>query len=256
MKIAVAGGTGMVGSHVVDIARTRGHEVVGLSRSTGIDLMTADGLADALVSTDVVIDVTSVETRKGEDSAEFFGTITRNLLAAEVAAGTPHHVALGIVGTDVAREGYYAGKLVQEQLVEGGPVPWSILRATQFHEFAQQIHGAVTVGPFVLVPVMRSETVSAREVAARLVELAESPPVGRATDLGGPSTHRMVDLVRAYARRAGDRRPVVAVPLPGRLGKALRNGSLVTSPDADHGQVSFEQWLESVPSGAGLSRWS
>lgn len=251
MKIAVAGGTGMVGQHVVEVARSRGHEVVVLSRSEGVDLVTGDGLATALTGVDVVVDVASTRTQKAAESEAFFGTVTRHLLAAEQDAGVGHHVALGIVGTDLAPDGYYAGKLLQERLVTEGPVPWTILRATQFHEFAQQIHGAVTLGPLILVPVMRSEPVAAREVGERLVDLAEAGPSGRATDLGGPHERRMVDMVRAYGRRVGDRRPVVAVPLPGVLGRGMRDGSLVTRDGADHGRTTFDAWLATVSSGRG-----
>ena len=233
----------MVGQHVVAVARERGHDVIVLSRAEGVDLLSADGLAEALAGVEAVVDVVSTSTQSSSKSKEFFGTVTRNLLAAEQAAGVGHHVALGIVGTDLARGGYYAGKLLQEQLVEAGPVPWTILRATQFHEFAQQLHGQVTAGPLILVPIMRSEPVLAREVAERLVDLATASPAGRATDLGGPDVYRMVDMVRLYGRRVGDRRKVLAVPLPGALGRAMRNGSLVTTPDADHGTVTFDQWL-------------
>lgn len=246
MKIAVAGGTGMVGRHVVDVARERGHAVVVLARATGVDLTTGDGLESALAGIDAVVDVTSTATQDAQESRAFFDAVTRRLLAAGERAGVAHHVMLGIVGSDRAAGGYYVGKVHQEQLVESGAVPWTILRATQFHEFAQQLHGQVTVGPLVLVPVMRSEPVAAREVAERLVTLAAGGPLGRARDLGGPDVRRMVDMVRAYARRAGDRRPVLALPLPGPLGRGMRDGSLLTRDGADHGTTSFETWLSSV----------
>lgn len=250
MKIAVAGGTGMVGQHVVDVAREQGHDVVVLSRRTGVDLTTGDCLDDAMAGVAAVIDVTSVETQSAKVSREFFGTVTRRLLAAEQGAGVGHHVALSIVGIDRAPGGYYAGKVLQEQLVGAGGVPWTILRATQFHEFASQIHGAVSLGPVTLVPTMRSEPIAAREVAERLVELASSGPAGRVTDLGGPEERRMADMVRAYAQRIGDRRRVVQVPLPGVLGKGMRKGWLITDPAADHGTTTFDAWLATVDPGA------
>lgn len=246
MKIAVAGGTGMVGHHVVEVAHERGHETVVLSRSTGVDLLAGTGIAEALAGVDAVVDVASVQTQNADESREFFGTVTRHLLAAEKEAGVGHHVALSIVGVDLAPGGYYAGKVLQEELVAAGDVPWTVLRATQFHEFASQIHGAVTVGPLVLVPVMRSEPVAAREVAERLVELAAGKPSGRVADLGGPQERRMADMVRAYARRIGDRRRVLQVPLPGTLGKGMRNGSLITRAGADHGTTTFDVWLATV----------
>lgn len=238
----------MVGRHVVDVAREEGHEVVVLSRAAGVDLTRGEGLDVALAGVDVVVDVTSTATQDAQESRRFFDAVTRHLLAAEERAGVGHHVALGIVGSDRATGGYYVGKVHQERLVEAGPVPWTILRATQFHEFAQQLHGQVTIGPFVLVPVMRSEPVAAREVAERLVALAVGRPTGRATDLGGPDVRRMVDMVRAYARQVGDRRRVLAVPLPGPLGRGMRDGSLLTRAGADHGTTGFEAWLSTVGS--------
>ena len=246
MRIAVAGGTGMVGQHVVEVARERGHDVTVLSRRAGVDLLTSAGLVEALRGVDVVVDVTSVQTQKTQESEAFFGTVTRHLLEAEADAGVGHHVALSIVGIDAAPTGYYAGKVLQEELVAAGPVPWTVLRATQFHEFAQQIHGGFTLGPLVLVPVMRSQPVAAREVGERLVERAEQGPVGRTTDLGGPETFRMVDLVRRYAAAIGDGRRVVSLPLPGRFGRAMRDGSLVPGATADHGTQTFEEWLATV----------
>jgi len=246
MKIAVAGGTGVVGHHVVDLAREAGHEAVVLARSTGVDLVAGAGVAEALHGVAAVVDVASVQTQDARRSREFFGTVTRNLLAAEQEAGVGHHVALSIVGIDRAPGGYYAGKVLQEELVSAGGVPWTVLRATQFHEFASQIHGAVALGPITLVPTMRSEPIAAREVAERLVELASSGPAGRVADLGGPQERRMADMVRAYAQRIGDRRRVVQVPLPGILGQGMRKGWLITGPDADHGTTTFDEWLSTV----------
>jgi uncharacterized protein YbjT (DUF2867 family) len=243
MKIAVAGGTGVVGTHVVEVARQSGYEVVVLSRSNGTDLTTGAGLVDALAGVDAVVDVTSVFTLDATASRDFFGAVTRHLLQAEVEAGVGHHLALSIVGVDRAPHGYYAGKALQEELVAAGPVPWTLLRATQFHEFSSQVHGGTTIGPVVVVPRMRSETVAARDVAERIVQLVGSGPAGRVADLGGPAIAWMGSLSRAWARATGDRRPVLAVPLPGRLGRAMRDGTLVTGPGADHGSTTFQEWL-------------
>lgn len=246
MRIAIAGATGTVGAHVTAVARERGHEVVALSRADGVDLVTGTGLD--LSGVDAVIDVASTSTMKAEESRAFFGAVTRTLVAAEQAAGVQHHVALSIVGIDDSGYGYYEGKELQEQLVREGPVPWTILRATQFHEFAGQVHGQVIVGPLVLVPVMRSQPIAAREVAERLVTLAEGTPAGRVADLGGPREESMARLVRLWARHRGDRRPVVAVPLPGRGGRSMRDGSLLPEAGTDRGVVTFEEWLGSTSS--------
>ncbi|WP_432512103.1 SDR family oxidoreductase [Kineococcus sp. SYSU DK001] len=247
MKIAVAGGTGTVGRHVVDVAAARGHATVVLSRSCGVDLRHGAGLAAALTGVDVVVDATGVSTQAAERSREFFRAVTTHLLRAEREAGVGHHVVLSIVGVDRAPHGYYAGKALQEELVRAGGVPWTLLRTTQFHEFARQVLGQVRVGPLDLVPVMRSQPVAAREVAERLVDLAEAPPAGPARDLAGPQELRLVDMVRAYARATGRRGPVLAVPLPGAFGRALRDGTLIPGGDVDHGRQSFAQWLTTAP---------
>ncbi|MTD14729.1 NAD(P)H-binding protein [Nakamurella sp. YIM 132087] len=251
MRIAVAGGNGAVGTHVVEVLHEQGHEAVVLSRHAGIDLTSDDAsaatrLAEQLAGTDAVVDVLSVQTRSAKGSETFFRTTTSHLLAAEQAAGVGHHVALSIVGVGQAPYGYYAGKVTQEKLVEAGPVPWTILRATQFHEFATQIYGQITVGPLMLIPAMRSQPVAAREVAQRLVELAIGAPAGRVPDLGGPREERMVDMVRRYARTQHRRGPILQVPLPGGLGKAMRDGTLVPHGPTDHGVQTYQEWLAAL----------
>jgi uncharacterized protein YbjT (DUF2867 family) len=243
MKIAVAGGTGTVGRYVVDAIRAHGHEALVLSRSTGVDLVRPGGVAEALAGVDAVIDVTSVQTQSAATSVAFFETVTRNLLAAETAAGVAHHVALGIIGSDISPLGYYAGKVRQERLVEGSSVPWTILRASQFHEFAGQIYGVARVGPVVLVPAMLSQPIAAREVAARLVDLALADPGGRVAELAGPRVERMARMTRRWARATHHPGPVVQVPLPGGAGRAMRNGSLLPGPRAQLGVQTFDDWL-------------
>ena len=246
MRIAVAGGTGTVGRHVVAVARERGHDVVILSRSTGVDLMTGSGLARAIDGTAAVIDVASVSTQSAKKSIEFYETTTNNLLSAEKTAGVPHHLALSIVGSDRAPFGYYAGKQRQEQVVSAGPVPWTILRATQFHEFAQQLFGQMRFGAITLVPKMVSQPVAAREVGERLVTLAEGRPAGRPADLAGPEELRMADMVRAYAEAIGAKGPILEVPLPGGFGTALRDGTILPGPSADHGVQTYADWVAAV----------
>jgi uncharacterized protein YbjT (DUF2867 family) len=247
MRIAIAGGTGTVGRHVVDVAREHGHDAVVLSRSTGVDLAAGTGLGRALAGVGAVVDVTSVVTTSARVSRGFFTAVTGNLLAAGEDAGVGHHLALSIVGVDRAPHGYYAGKAAQEELVAAGRVPWTLLRATQFHEFAAQLHGRAVVGPLHVVPVVRAQPVAAREVAQRLVELAERGPAGRVPDLAGPEVLGMAGAVRAWARATGRRGPVLAVPLPGRFGRALRDGTLLPGPGADRGELPFDRWLTREP---------
>jgi uncharacterized protein YbjT (DUF2867 family) len=242
MKLAVAGGTGTVGQHVVAVAREAGHEVRILSRSKGVDLTAGEGLPGLLEGIDAVIDVTSTATQSDRRSREFFATVTGNLLAAGKTAAVPHHLALSIVGSARAPFGYYAGKKVQEDLVSSGSVPWRILRATQFHEFAHQIYGRFGLGPLHPVPAMVSQPVAAREVAQRLVSLAEGGPAGRPADLAGPDTLRMADMVRAYASALGRRGLILEFPLPGAFGRALRDGTLLAPVSADRGTQTYADW--------------
>jgi uncharacterized protein YbjT (DUF2867 family) len=243
MKIAVAGGTGLVGRMVVGAARGRGHDVVVLARAEGVDLTTGAGLAERLAGVDAVIDTTNLGTQKRAEAEKFFGGVTRTLLAAEAEAGVGHHVALSIVGIDKVDTGYYAGKRLQERLIADGPVPWTVLRATQFHEFAEQALHFVTVGPFSLVPRMLSQPVAAREAAQVLVDLAERPPAGRAPELAGPERLQMVDLARRLSKARGLGRRVVPVRLPGAAGKAMRSGALVPTADGPRGRITFTEWL-------------
>jgi uncharacterized protein YbjT (DUF2867 family) len=237
MHLAVAGGTGLVGRFVVDQARQAGHEVAVLSRTKGVDLTTGAGLDAVLRPDSVVIDVANVHALGARRSARFFETSTRHLLAAEQRAGAAHHVALSIVGIDRVTLGYYRGKLRQEEVIRAGSVPWTVLRATQFHEFTAQTAARVA-GPVVPAPRMRCQTVAAREVAAELLRLATGDPVGRAPDLAGPEVAYLPDLVRSFLRSRGSHRVVVPVPVPG-----PRDGLLPTS-DGPRGTQTFADWLE------------
>jgi uncharacterized protein YbjT (DUF2867 family) len=241
-KIVVAGGTGVLGRHVVERARAAGHTVVPLSRSTGQDVVAGTGLAEAMSGADVVIDVSNVPTLATKKSVDFFRCATGNLLAAEEAAGVGHHVAVSIIGIDAETTGYYAGKLEQERLVTSGPVPWTLLRATQFHEFVPQVLQR-TVGPLVLLPAMRTATVAAAEVAQALVALSDGPAHGRAPDLGGPEEAELADLVERYLAAKGRRRRVVRLPLPGAAGRRMRQGAFLPGPGADRGKQTFDEWL-------------
>lgn len=244
MKIAVAGGTGTIGRHIEAIARARGHDVLTLSRAAGVNLVSGEGLAAALAGADAVIDVANIQTLNGKKSVDFFSSTTRNLLQAEKSAGVRHHVALSIVGTDKVAAGYYAGKLAQEKLVGTADVPWTILRATQFHEFAEQMLQRSSVGPLALVPRMATQPVAAREVAEALVDTAEKGPQGRIADLGGPERHQLAGLVRAYARKQGGQKLILDFTAPGPLWRAMRNGDLLPEAGSDVGRQTFSEWLQ------------
>lgn len=254
MIIAVAGGTGWVGRLVVEAVRAAGDTPIVLARSTGVDLTTGKGLSEALSGASVVIDVSNVSTIRRKKSVAFFEAATTHLLAAEQQAGVTHHIALSIVGCDRVDFGYYYGKRRQEELVLAGPVPATVLRATQFHEFAQQLFQRTRFGPFVLVPAMRAQPVAAREVAARLVELAEGAPAGRVSDVAGPRVERIAELARRYARAAGASGVVVELPLPGAVGRAMRQGGLLPAPDADVRGPAYADWLLEQTGSDGVAR--
>lgn len=244
MKIGVAGGTGTVGRHVTALARQNGHEPVVIGRSTGVDLLTGAGLSAALEGVDAVIDVVNTSTLSARASKKFFGTTTAILLKAEADAGVRHHVALSIVNAATVSAGYYAGKSLQEERVKRAPVPWTLLRATQFHEFAAQTLGRASRGVVALVPVMRTQPVAAREVAERLLHLVLGAPRGLVPDLAGPSEELLVDMVRAYARATRSRTRVIQILLPGPMGAAMRDGGLLPSHRAERGTQSFPEWLD------------
>jgi uncharacterized protein YbjT (DUF2867 family) len=242
VRIAVVGGTGVVGRHVVEVASAAGHDAVVLARSRGVDLLTGEGLDGALAGAEAVIDASNVQTLSRRRSVQFFRAATGRLLAAAERAGVRHHVALSIVGIDRVDFGYYEGKRVQEELVLAGPVAPTVLRATQFHEFpGQLLHRSP--GPLVLVPRMRTQPVAARETAAALVELAAGPAVGRAPDLAGPQVHDMVDLVRRTARLRGRRAAILPLRLPGAVGRGMADGSLLPREPGPRGAQTFDQWL-------------
>ncbi|MCC2031381.1 SDR family oxidoreductase [Microbacterium allomyrinae] len=246
MRLAIAGGTGLTGSRIDAVARARGHETVVLARSTGVELLSGAGMRGVLEGVDAVIDATDVATAKPDVSVSFFAGVTKTLLAAERAAGVSHHLALTIVGADAAPDGYYAGKLVQERLVAAGSIPWTILRTTQFHEYAALLFHRGRAGAHV-APRGRVQPIAVDEVAAHLVDLAEQAPAGRARDLGGPQEESLADMIRRYARAIGFRGPIPLVSVPGTWGRALRTGALLPRPDARRGTQTFTDWLDALP---------
>jgi uncharacterized protein YbjT (DUF2867 family) len=239
MRIAVAGGTGLTGRHVVETLSAAGHEPVVLARSAGVDLLTGAGLDAALAGVEVTIDVSNVTTVKRAESVGFFERAGRSLLGAAARAGVRHHVALSIVGIDRVSTGYYQGKLRQEEIVREGAVPWTVLRATQFHEFAEQILDRVP-GPLALVPRLTVQPVAVREVGEALVALAVGEPQKAAPDLAGPRVETLPDMARRLVRTGTvRRRPVVPLWLPG----PMAHGGLLPTGPGPRGTQTFEQWL-------------
>lgn len=247
MRIAIAGGTGTVGRPTVEAVRAAGHEAVVLARSAGVDVVTGEGLDAAIEGADAVIDTANVATLSADAATSFFTTATGNLLAAAGRAGVGHVVLLSIVGIDRMPYDYYAGKIAQERLVEASAVPWTIQRATQFHEFAGQVYAKARLGPLHVAPRARVQPIAAREVGERLAAIAAAGPLGRAPDLGGPREEKLEEMVRAYARRAGRRGWIPSVSLPGAQMKGMRAGYALPGPDALVGTETFAAWLARQP---------
>jgi uncharacterized protein YbjT (DUF2867 family) len=227
---------------VVAAAAAAGHSPVVLSRSRGVDLTTGRGLDDALDGVEAVIDVSNVTTTTRRRAVKFFVAATEHLLSAGQRTGVKHHVALSIVGVDRVDLGYYYGKRAQEALVLSGAVPASVLRTTQFHEFAGQLL-ARSPGPLAFVPRMQTQPVAASEVAAALVDLAGGHAVGLAPEMAGPEIHEMVDLARRVLAATAQRRAVVPLRLPGATGKAMATGALLPTDPGPRGKQTFALWL-------------
>ncbi|RZS91100.1 uncharacterized protein YbjT (DUF2867 family) [Motilibacter rhizosphaerae] len=241
-RVAVIGGTGLLGRLVVAELDRRGTPAVPVSRATGADLLTGRGLDAALEGCDAVVDASSTGATRRSSAVRFFDTAADHLLAAEQRAGVAHHVLVTIVGADRVPFGYYQGKQQQERRALRGPVPATVLRTTQWHEFAQQLLDR-TPGPLALVPRMRVQPVAAAEVAARVVDLLEARPSAEVPDLAGPEVHELPHLARRLLATRGSRRRVVPVRLPGAVGRGFAGGGLLPGPEAELGRATFQEWL-------------
>jgi uncharacterized protein YbjT (DUF2867 family) len=243
MRIAVAGATGRIGSLTVTALEREGHDAVRISRSLGVDLVTGQGLDDALTGVDAVVDVTNATATDRAEAVAYLGGITRNLLGAEERAGVGHHVVLSIAGVDrVEGNAHYAAKREQERLVQAGPVPWTIVPATQFHDFAAMVtswtehDGAATIAPLLVQPVAPAD------VADVLVEVATGAPRARYRDVAGPEPHDLVDM----ARRTNDvrGRSVRLVPTwSGLFGTSMAGDVLLPGDGARIMPTTFGEWL-------------
>ncbi|MFG2368029.1 SDR family oxidoreductase [Streptomyces mirabilis] len=242
MRVAVAGGTGLVGRHVVQELTAAGHHPVVLARSRGVDLVTGTGLDAALAGVDAVVDVTNVTTMSAKKAVAFFDRVAHTLQDAGEQAGVRHHVLLSIVGIDRVGLGYYQGKLRQEDVLKSGRTPWTVLRATQFHEFAQQTLDRVP-GPLAVVPRMRSQPVAAREVAHHLVRLVSAPAQGMAPELAGPRVEQVVDMTGRLLRARHQRRLLLPVKMPGATGTAMTGDGLLPTGPGPRGSQTFDEWL-------------
>ena len=254
MKIAVAGATGRVGRHVVDVLKGRGHDVVGMSRALGVDIVTGAGLAEALTGVECIVDVSSGPSPEEAPATEFFTVAARNLHEYGERAGVRRIVVVSIIGTDRFQGGYGAAKVVHERATLAGPVPALVLRASQFHEFVPQLLDWGAQGDVAYVPRMRTQLVAARTVAEELVDLATDPAVAPHLgppfpEIAGPREESLVEAAQLFASRRGDPVRVEGVSDPADPVTSLaESGGLLPGPDAKLAGPTFEEWLEiSVP---------
>ena len=251
-KIAVAGATGRVGRHVVDVLKAGGHEVVPMSRASGVDIVTGEGLAEALAGVECIIDVATGPSPDQETATQFFTAAARNLHEAGQQAGVRRMVEVSIIGTDCFSGGYGAAKLAHEQAMLSGPLPVRILRAAQFHEFIEQLVEWGRQGEVSYVPQMRTQPVAARAVAQALVDLATAPESGEASEtpileIAGPREESLVDLAMRLAARRGDPLRIEGVSNPDDPDHNLyQTGALLPGPDAILAGPTFEAWLDST----------
>jgi uncharacterized protein YbjT (DUF2867 family) len=247
MKIIVIGGHGRIGSKIVAKLGEHGHDAVPADPSTGLNTITGEGLAEAFAGADVVVDVSNSPSFADDDVMEFFTTSTRNILDAERAAGVAHHVALSVVGSDrLPDSGYLRAKVAQEQLIEAGPVPYTIVRSTQYYEFVESITAAATEGDVIRVPDALIQPVAAEDAASATGRIAAGEPVNGIVEIGGPTPYRFDELVRYDLKAHDDPREVVADPDAQYFGTRLTDGELLPGEDAERGQIRFEDWLASL----------
>ena len=245
MRIVVIGGTGLIGSKVVQDLTARGHDAVAAAPSTGVNAVTGEGLSDVLAGAAVVADVSNSPTFEDEASMEFFTKSTTNMLAAEADAGVKHHVALSVVGTDflAPHSGYFLAKQTQEDLISAGPIPYTILHATQFFEFLNFIADSATEGNTVRLPSALCQPIAAVDVAKAVAAAAVSDPVNRISEVGGPQAYTLPDLIRIALTAHGDPREVIADPAAKYWGVDIEERTLVPDDGATLGEVGFEDWL-------------
>jgi uncharacterized protein YbjT (DUF2867 family) len=244
MKIVVIGGSGLIGKRVVRNLRERGHEVLPASPSSGVNTVTGEGLPQALVGAQVVVDVANSPTFEDKAALEFFEKSGRNLLSAEEAAGVGHHVALSVVGTErLLAMGYFRAKLAQENLIKASPVPYTIVRATQFFEFVGSIAQSATEGQTVRLPPTLMQPIASDDLAALIADVAVAEPLKGTIEVAGPEPIGLDDLVRKFLSANRDARTVTTDNRAGYFGIQVNDQSLTPGDHPRLGPTRFEDWL-------------
>ena len=257
MKIVVIGGTGLIGSKLVAELRDHGHEAIPASPDSGVNALTGEGLAEVLEGAEGVVDVSNSPSFEDEAVLTFFETSTDNLLKAEGAAGVGHHVALSVVGTDrLSESGYFRGKIAQEKLIEGSPIPYSIVHATQFFEFVKSIADGATDGDTVRLAPVLIQPMAAEDVAAAVGRTAVGPPVNGIVEVAGPEQFRLDEFIRRGLEAREDPRDVIADPDARYFGARLDERTLVPDGDASLAETHFEDWLDQQTNLATQGRFS
>jgi uncharacterized protein YbjT (DUF2867 family) len=244
MRIVVIGGSGLIGKNVVADLRQLGHEAMAASRSSGVDTVTGEGLAQAFAGAQVVVDVANAPSWEDAAVLEFFEKSGRNILAAEAVSGVGHHVALSVVGTErLLASGYFRAKMAQEELIKASKVPYTIVRATQFFEFVGGIAQAATEGQTVRLPPALMQPIAAEDVSAAVADVGLAQPLNGTIDLAGPEPIRQDELVRRFLKATGDARTVVTDPKALYYGIAVDDQSLTPGNRPRLGTTRFDDWL-------------
>jgi uncharacterized protein YbjT (DUF2867 family) len=244
MKIVVIGGSGLIGSKLVTILRGKGHEVIAASPSTGVNTLTGEGLAEAFSGADVVVDVANSPSFEDEAVLNFFETSGRNILAAEVAAGVKHHVALSVVGSErLPDSGYFRAKIAQEKLIKASPVPYTIVRATQFYEFVSAIAQSNNDADGIHMPPAKLQPIAASDVSAALADVAVTPPVNGTVEIAGPEAIGLDKLVRQLLDARRDERRVITDANALYFGALLNDQTLTPAAGARLGKTHYSDWL-------------
>lgn len=248
MKIVVIGGSGLIGTKLVNRLRKQSHEVVAASPKSGVNTITGEGLPEALAGAQVVVDVANAPSWEDKAVLKFFETSTRNLLAAEAAAGVRHHVALSVVGTDrLIESGYFRAKMAQENLIKATKIPYTIVQSTQFYEFVSAIAQFSTVGQTVHLPPALAQPIGSDDVAAAMADVAVGTPVNGTIEIAGPERIPLDKLVGRFLTATHDPRKVVTDAQARYFGIAVNDQSLTPGKNARVGPTGFEAWLSSMP---------
>jgi uncharacterized protein YbjT (DUF2867 family) len=243
MKIVVVGGTGLIGSKTVAVLRQRSHEVVSASPKNGVNTITSEGLKEAMAGAQVAIDLANSPSFEDTAVLDFFETSSRNLLAAEAAAGVRHHVALSIVGIGRTDNGYFRAKVAQEKLIKVSGIPYTIIRATQFLEFLGAIADSSTDGNTVRLPPVLFQPIAADDVAPIVAEVALAAPQSGIVEIAGPERAPLNEVVARYLNAVGDPRDVVRDPEARYWGGRVEERSLVPLGEARLSRIGLDEWL-------------